>query len=372
MRSKLNAASGAGRPACGPLCPVWILPPRGIPAPLAIFILLLAWTVPAWAADQIEMSTYVPATLNGDMDRLHAKRATVGAPYSLTGPNPSDAVLTDGTLLVSQRIGIRTSDPRFPLHVLGDADGGGILLQYAGLGWSFPSSSSRRNESEFSLYRGGTVADGILTLRRYASAHTVLKIQAPPPALGPDPNPTYEASLSLVRGEEPDVEVMDIYNNGYPTETQFGIRLQKRGSGILRPFYVGFSDGSTKSDALCILPSGNIGIGTANPTGSTTAGTQVLAIADGTAPVGGRSGQTLLYSDTRSGITDLYVMDSAGNETPLGPHDPVTGEWIFFSKNTRTGRVVRIRMEELVREFERLSGKKFLEEWTEDPTSSGR
>jgi len=64
---------------------------------------------------------------------------------------------------------------------------------------------------------------------------------------------------------------------------------------------------------------------------------------------------------------DLYMMDSTGREIPLGPHDPETGKWIFYCKNTQTGQVKRIRMEELVEEFERLTGKKFIDEWTEDP-----
>jgi len=70
--------------------------------------------VSVWADEKIEMSTYVPATLNGDVDRFHAKRATVGTPYSIT--NPAEPAPADGVLLVKGNIGIdpTTSTPRSP------------------------------------------------------------------------------------------------------------------------------------------------------------------------------------------------------------------------------------------------------------------
>jgi len=108
---------------------------------------------------------------------------------------------------------------------------------------------------------------------------------------------------------------------------------------------------------MTISEDGNVGIGTTSPGGSSTAGTKVLSLADGTAPVGGVASQVSFYS--ASG--EAYVLDSAGNATLLSPHDTKTGEWIFYSKNTITGRVVRVDMERLVKEVERLTGKKFME-----------
>jgi hypothetical protein len=40
----------------------------------------------------------------------------------------------------------------------------------------------------------------------------------------------------------------------------------------------------------------------------------------------------------------------------------VTGEWIFFSKNIRTGRVVWVDMERLVKAVEKVTGEKFMVE----------
>jgi len=61
-------------------------------------------------------------------------------------------------------------------------------------------------------------------------------------------------------------------------------------------------------------------------------------------------------------IAQLFAMDGQGNTSQLSPHDPETGEWIFYSKNVKTGRVVRVNMEKLVHLVEKLSGEKLLEE----------
>ncbi|GBD96373.1 MAG TPA: hypothetical protein ENG83_09985 [Nitrospirae bacterium] len=77
---------------------------------------------------------------------------------------------------------------------------------------------------------------------------------------------------------------------------------------------------------------------------------------DGADIVFGPNQEASIYS--ASG--ELWVMDGAGNDTQISPHDPKTGEWIFYSKNVKTGRVLRVNMEELVRDMEKLTGKKYL------------
>jgi len=60
--------------------------------------------MPSAFAETVELVTYYPAPGGADTDtnRLHARAATIGPPYSLTNP----ATLTDGTLLVADAIGI--------------------------------------------------------------------------------------------------------------------------------------------------------------------------------------------------------------------------------------------------------------------------
>ena len=58
---------------------------------------------------------------------------------------------------------------------------------------------------------------------------------------------------------------------------------------------------------------------------------------------------------------EMFVMDTGGNETQISPHD-ATGEWQYFSRNTKTGKVVRIRMEKMIRKLEELTGETFIEE----------
>jgi hypothetical protein len=62
----------------------------------------------------------------------------------------------------------------------------------------------------------------------------------------------------------------------------------------------------------------------------------------------------------------LYAQDSFGNQTILSPHDPETGEWIYYSKNIKTGKVVRVDMEKLVKAVEKLTGEKFMIETVEE------
>ena len=323
---------------------------------IAFFVLFLVSAVPAWAADEkIEMSTYVPAILNGDLDRLHAKRATVGNPYTLSGgpptPNPSDTELKDGYLWVSKMIGIGnfivgpSLDTQLRIRGADDAitrvvfergtdtpaPGGAAL--WVGIGTSDPRQILdivERDDAAYLRIRAGGVA-----------------------------GENYDA-LELIASDSADGILWQLAH-------------KRVGAGVLfadHDFHINYrtaNPGGAWSTKLAITPAGNVGIGTVNPTGNTTAGTNVLAIADGTAPVGGRNGQVLLYADAELAVTELFALDGAGNATKLSPHNPETGEWEFYSKNTRTGRVVRIRMEELVREFERLTGKKFVDEWTEDP-----
>ena len=111
----------------------------------------------------------------------------------------------------------------------------------------------------------------------------------------------------------------------------------------------------TFQDANYSFP-GNVGIGTTSPGGGT--GSSVLSLANSSAAPTALANTTHLYSSAGEG----YWMDAAGNATLQTPHDPETGEWIFCSKNTKTGRVVRVDMERMVKAIEKVTGEQFMVE----------
>jgi len=94
---------------------------------------------------------------------------------------------------------------------------------------------------------------------------------------------------------------------------------------------------------------------------ATTAGTNLVSIFDGTAPVGTLANGVSLYSTSG----ELRVMDAAGNATLLSPHDAETNEWIYQSRDNN-GKVLRVNMEKLVKKLEEVFGWGFVEEFLDD------
>jgi len=106
---------------------------------------------------------------------------------------------------------------------------------------------------------------------------------------------------------------------------------------------------------------GNVGIGTSSPAYKLEVSGPMM-MGDVSAP-SASAGHSGVYSSGG----ELFAMDAAGNSTQLSPHDTATGEWIFYSKNTKTGRIVRVDMERLVRKIEELTGEQFLmESWEKE------
>jgi hypothetical protein len=58
-------------------------------------------------------------------------------------------------------------------------------------------------------------------------------------------------------------------------------------------------------------------------------------------------------------------MDAAGNATLFSPHDAETNEWIFRSKHTPTGKVLKIDVERLLRFVNDHFGLDAVEEFVE-------
>ena len=72
-----------------------------------------------------------------------------------------------------------------------------------------------------------------------------------------------------------------------------------------------------------------------------------------------------IYAKDVSSSAEVFVRDEAGNVTQISPHND-EGEWQYFSRNTKTGKVVRVNMEKMIRKLEEITGESFMEEWYED------
>jgi hypothetical protein len=67
-----------------------------------------------------------------------------------------------------------------------------------------------------------------------------------------------------------------------------------------------------------------------------------------------------IYTKDESGTAEVFVLDAADNETKISPHND-NGEWEYYSKNSRTGKTVRINMEAMIRDLESFTGNKYIE-----------
>ena len=149
--------------------------------------------------------------------------------------------------------------------------------------------------------------------------------------------------------------------------------------------------GSDVSNTIHFNTSGSVGIGTSNPgadldvignskflgdmdidgdldvDGDVRISNYLALNCDGTVDPSGTPplvNHAHIYSKLVSGHAELFVQDSNSNVTQISPHNP-EGEWQYFSKNIKTGKVVRINMEKMIRKLEEITGESFMEEWYE-------
>jgi hypothetical protein len=128
-------------------------------------------------------------------------------------------------------------------------------------------------------------------------------------------------------------------------------------------FYNTDVDATTSTLKARLSNAGNLKLGVFGDLAfrGTTEGTKQLVLYDGVAPVGTLTNGVSFYS--ASG--EARVMDAAGNSTLLSPHDAETNEWIFYSKHSVTGKVLRVDMERLMRAMDEHFGGGFVHDWVE-------
>ena len=116
--------------------------------------------------------------------------------------------------------------------------------------------------------------------------------------------------------------------------------------------------GTTAPSDLLHLTTGNLRIGASTDVRATTAGTNQLILFDGTAPVGTLTNGISMYSTAG----EAYIMDAAGNATLQSPHDLVTNNWIFDSRNAYTGKTLIVDMELMMKKLNESFGWDFVHE----------
>ena len=67
-----------------------------------------------------------------------------------------------------------------------------------------------------------------------------------------------------------------------------------------------------------------------------------------------------IYAKDESSSSEVFVRDEAGNVTKISPHNK-QGEWEYYSRNIKTGKTVRVNMEKMIQDIERLTGNKYIE-----------
>ena len=74
----------------------------------------------------------------------------------------------------------------------------------------------------------------------------------------------------------------------------------------------------------------------------------------------GVSNASHIYAKDESGSSEVFVRDESGAVTRLSSHNE-QGEWEYYSRNIKTGKTVRVNMEKMIQDIERLTGNKYIE-----------
>lgn len=220
------------------------------------------------------------------------------------GDTEPNLLFTDAS---TDRVGIGTNTPISRLHVTGSATAANRQSTFES------TDTSAASAPVINLNRTTTSGSAVQTVGTISFTRTLTD------------GSSSTASSILSYGDN---------NSGSPTAF---LRL----SAITHlEYYVG----SSLNEKARLTSNANFKIGgTANR--GTTEGTNQLVIFNGSAPSGTLSNGISIYSSSG----EAYVMDASGNATLFSPHDAETNEWIFKSKHTPSGKVLRIDVERLLR-----------------------
>ena len=117
------------------------------------------------------------------------------------------------------------------------------------------------------------------------------------------------------------------------------------------------ANGSTRVN---ISSAGDLEIG--NPASPSANSGKVIVLGDNGADPTMGSNTAGIYAKDVLGTVEMFAVDEADNATQLSSHDPLTGEWRFYSKNTSTGRIVEVNLESFFKHYDSVNGTSFFNE----------
>ena len=275
------------------------------------------------------------------------------------------SVYAAGDLIVNGNVGVGTSTPPARLGISTDSAGLDVHVHQ--------TSAPALNAANYAVDIDGPtqvfVTTGFSSIIRYigsssslpTSRTALMQFQFRSPSAG-------SSTFGFVRGLDLQIRNMDDNARDYSGNeiTMFRTGGSYTGTGgtitVTDLSGAAIDDISTGGSGR-LIATNQYGLKIAKQTAATNNyGIALVGDGAGADIVFGPSQEARIYSE--GGY--LKAQDVRGNVTTFSPHDPITGEWIFYSKNIKTGKTVRVNMEKLVKAVEKLTGEKFMIETTED------